>query len=177
MKKILLIAAVLFANRSDAQILDTVRVQGPARKFREDKNTLIIFETVDSTDANGAKAKFSRGFYFDKKRRTLSSVREYSNPSNPARGTQVVYNFGLNRLTKVSVTPSVKVCRNCSSEYYFSGDTLTSKSEKVYRSSDPLAFVSQANAFRSRVPDSLAWGYFNDEKIINGKKKKTARQY
>ncbi|RYY85113.1 MAG: hypothetical protein EOO15_17825, partial [Chitinophagaceae bacterium] len=128
---------IFLATQLSAQTIDTVFVQGKTKKFVEGKFYLILFEKVDTLDVDGTKTQFSRSFYFDKKNRMISSVREYSNPSKPARGTQVVYSFWQNRLTKVTVTPSRKNCLECSSEYYFSGDSLSGKIERLFVMADP----------------------------------------
>ena len=82
-----------------AQTLDTVRIVSKAKKFAPSKHILLMFELIDTVDASGKNTAMSRSYYFDERNRKISSIREYYNPKKPAKGTQVIYSFGGNRLT------------------------------------------------------------------------------
>ena len=178
MKKIvilfLLIAVGLFAG---AQTMDTVRIVSKAKKFKPSEHILLMFEVVDTVDASGSKMPMSRSYYFSERNRTIGSVREYHNPKKPEKGTQVIYTFGANKLSAVTVIPPRSTCRNCASRYYFSNDSLVSKQENGYTSTNTASFISQGHNFLSKIPADLPWGYFNDEVIVNGQKKKIKKSY
>ena len=155
-----------------AQTLDTVRVVAKARKFKPREHILLMFELLDTVDASGKNITIGRSYYFDKQRRTLSSVRENDNPQKPQKGTQVIYSFGQNKLSVATVIPPRSTCRNCQTRYYYSNDTLTSKQENGYTKANSETFIKQANYFQSKVPNDLPWGYFDGEILVNGQKKK-----
>ena len=172
MKRILFfLLLVILGTQMKAQTLDTVRLVQKARKFRASENILLMFEVQDTVDAKGKKMSYSRSYYFDEKRRMLSSVREYHNPGRPEKGTQVIYSFSENKLRSVTVIPSRSACRNCSSEYFFSDDSVR-KNEREYKTSNPNDFISKANAFRAKLPTELPWGFFENEIMVNGEMKK-----
>lgn len=171
---LLLIAMGMYAS---AQTLDTVFLASKAKKFNPGKHILISFEINDTVDATGKHINMSRSYYFDEKNRTLSSVREYYNPNKPKKGTQVIYTFGANKLASVTVVPPRSTCKNCSSLYMYVNDSLVSKQENKYTHVPTTAFVQQARYFRSNVPQELPWGFFNDEVMVNGKRKKLKKQY
>jgi hypothetical protein len=178
MKPIIFFLLLLIASPSlEAQLLDTVRIVHKPPKFKARKHILMRFEKLDTIDVRGQTITISRSYYFDKKQRMISSVRQYDNPKKPANGTQVIYSFAKNHLTAVIVIPPRKTCLNCASEYYFSGDTLFTKRERVYKSPDPGAFLLQAYSFRSKFPPYLPWGYFEDEVLVNGKMKRLSSGY
>ena len=175
------IAAILLlltvATYADAQVMDTVRIVRKARKFKPGEHILVMFEVLDTVDPVCKKINMSRSYYFDKQRRTISSVREYTNPRKPEKGAQVVYSFAENKLTAVTVIPPRSTCRNCATQYYYSDDSLLSKNENHYTNSDPTMFIKQAHYFQSKLPHDLPWGFFEDEVLINGKMKKVKRSY
>src|SRR5215203_7038783 len=113
MKKItallLLLAAATYAG---AQTMDTVLIVKKARNFKPGEHILLMFEVLDTVDIAGKKSSMSRSYYFDKQNRTISSVREYHNPEKPDKGTQVIYSFGANKLTAVTVIPPKSTCKN-----------------------------------------------------------------
>jgi hypothetical protein len=155
-----------------AQTMDTFLIVQKARKFKPNEHILLMFEVLDTLDASGKNITLSRSYYFDKQNRMISSVREYDNPKKPKKGTQVIYSFAQNKLTAVTVIPPKSTCRNCSSQYYYSNDSVLSKQENHYTKSDPIVFTKQAQFFQSKLPRDLPWGYFDDEVIVNGKMKK-----
>lgn len=178
MKRILTVLLLLTVGNSvSAQTMDTVLIVQKARKFNARQHILLMFELLDTVDAFGKNVTLSRSYYFDKKQRMISSVRQYENPRKPERGTQVIYSFAANKLTAVTVIPSKSTCTDCASEYHFSGDTLLTKKEGIYTHADPGIFLRQAQYFQSRLPSSLPWGYFEDEVLVNGKMKKLRHQY
>lgn len=158
-----------------AQTLDTVLIVKKARKFKPGENILIMFELLDTVDAVGKNITISRSFYFDKQNRTMSSVREYDNPKKPERGTQVIYSFAENKLRAITVIPPKSTCKNCPSRYYYSNDTLSSKQENSYTNANSANFIKQSHYFQSKVPHDLPWGFFDDEVLVNGKRKKLKR--
>lgn len=160
-----------------AQTMDTVLIVQKAKKFKPGEHIKLMFEVLDTVDAFGKTVSFSRSYYFDKKHRTISSVREYHNPRKPKKGTQVIYDFVKNKLATVTVILPKSACRNCASEYYFVGDSLLLKKETVYTNPDPIAFVKQAHYFQSKLPSHLPWGYFEDEVMVNGKQKRLRQGY
>ena len=160
-----------------AQVLDTVRIVSKARKFAPSKHILLMFELIDTVDASGKNTTMSRSYYFDERNRKISSIREYYNPKKPAKGTQVIYSFGGNRLTAVTVIPPKSTCRNCASRYYYSNDSLSSKQENSYTNVNSDIFIKQAHFFQAKLPQDLPWGIFDDEIIVNGKKKKIKAPY
>jgi hypothetical protein len=160
-----------------AQTLDTVTVVSKARKFKPAEHILLMFELTDTVDASGKYITMSRAYYFDKRNRMLSSVREYDNPKKPEKGTQVIYSFSANKLTSVSVIPPRSTCRNCTARYYYSNDSLSSKQENVYTNANSAIFIKQAQYFQSRLPNHLPWGHFDNEVLVNGVMKKVKRQY
>ncbi|HVG13699.1 MAG TPA: hypothetical protein VM935_02025 [Chitinophagaceae bacterium] len=160
-----------------AQTMDTVRIVSNAKKFRPRENILIMFELMDTLDVSGKKTTVSRSYYFDNKSRMMSSVREYHNAAKPDVGTQVIYSFAKNKLSAVSVIPPKSMCRNCASRYFYSNDTIISKQENRYTNAHSANFIKQAHYFQSKVPHDLAWGHFDDEVIVNGKRKKLRRSY
>ena len=178
MKKITVLLLLLaMGTYAGAQTLDTVRIVSKAKRFTPGDHILLMFEVVDTVDASGKKSAMSRSYYFDERNRRLSSIREYYNPKKPDKGTQVIYTFGANKLSAVTVTPPKSTCKNCASRYYYSNDSLSSKQESGYPAANPATFIKQALYFQSRVPNDLPWGYFNDEVIVNGQKKKIKKQY
>lgn len=178
MKKIpallLLLAVGTYAG---AQTLDTVTVVSKAKKFKPGEQLLLMFELMDTVDASGREITMSRAYYFDKRSRMLSSVREYDNPQKPEKGTQVIYYFGATKLTSVTVIPPKSTCRNCTSRYHYFNDSLSSKQENEYTKANSASFVKQARYFQSRLPDQLPWGHFDTEVLVNGVRKKIKRQY
>ena len=119
----------------------------------------------------------SRSYYFDERNRRISSVREYYNPNKPKKGTQVIYSFGVNKLTAVTVIPPKSKCANCASRYYYSNDSLSSKEEGVYTNTNPAIFIKQANHFQSKLPRDLPLALFDGEVIVNGKRREIKSQY
>jgi hypothetical protein len=160
-----------------AQTMDTVRIVKKARKFRSNEHILIMFELLDTVDAGGQKFSMSRSYYFDKQRRTVSSIREYDNPRKPDKGRQVIYSFGDNKLTAVTVIPARATCKNCTSQFYYLNDSLLSKEENQYTNANSAIFIKQAHYFLTKVPKDLPWGFFDDEVLVNGKKKKLKKNY
>ena len=161
----------------NAQTLDTVRIVSKARKFAPAKHILLMFELIDTVDVSGKNTAMSRSYYFDEQNRRISSVREYYNPKTPERGTQVIYSYGANKLTAVTVIPPRSTCRNCASTFYYSNDSLSSKLENSHTNVDPAIFIKQALYFQSKLPQDLPWGIFDDEIMVNGKRKKIKGQY
>ena len=160
-----------------AQTLDTVRIVSKAKKFAPSKHILLMFELIDTVDASGKNTAMSRSYYFDERNRKISSVREYYNPRKPAKGTQVIYSFGVNKLTAVTVIPPKFTCRNCASRYYYSNDSLSSKEENGHTNVNSAIFIEQAHYFQAKLLQDLPWGIFDDEVIVNGKKKKIKSPY
>lgn len=178
MKKITVLLLLLAVGTYvAAQSMDTVLIVKKARKFKPSENILIMFELKDTVDASGKNITVSRSYYFDKEKRKISSVREHDNPRKPDRGTQVVYTFAANKLTTVTVIPPKSACRNCETLYYYSNDSLLSKQENRYTNADPTIFIKQAQNFQAKLPQDLPWGFFEDEVIVNGEKKKIKFSY
>jgi len=178
MKKITALLLLLAgATYVGAQTMDTVLLIQKARKFKPGEHILMTFEVLDTVDIAGKKSTMSRSYYFDKQNRMISSVRETNNPKTPDQGTQVIYSFAANKLTAVSVIPPKSTCKNCASQYYYYNDSLTSKQENAYTTINPAIFIEQAHYFQSKLPTDLPWGYFDDEIIVNGKKKKIKSPY
>jgi hypothetical protein len=178
MKRItVLLLSLTLASSVGAQTMDTVLIVKKARKFKPREHILVMFELLDTVDASGKKISMSRSYYFGKDDRMISSVREYNNPRKPEKGTQVIYSFAENNLTAVTVIPPGSTCRNCASRYYYSKDSLLSKQEDGYISADSGIFTKQAKYFQSKVPHDLPWGFFDDEVLVNGKKKKLKKSY
>jgi hypothetical protein len=171
---LLLLAVGSYVN---AQTLDTVTIVSKARKFKADEYFLLSFELKDTLDGSGKNITMSRAYYFDKRNRVISSVREYDNPKKPEKGTQVIYSFGANKLSSVTVIPPKRTCKNCASRYYYSNDSLTSKQENSYTKVNSAIFIKQAHYFQSKVPQDLPWGHFDNEVLINGERKKVKKQY
>ncbi|MDB5196071.1 MAG: hypothetical protein JWP88_441 [Flaviaesturariibacter sp.] len=161
---------------SAAQTLDTVTIISKARKFMPSEHILLMFEIMDTIDASGKNSTMSRSYYFDKRNRMVSSVRENYNPRKPKKGTQVIYSFGVNKLASVTVIPSKSTCRNCETRYYYFNDSLLSKQGKGYANANPAVFITQAHYFQSKLPHDLPWGYFDDEVLVNGQRKKVKKQ-
>lgn len=173
MKRITVLSLLLsLGTYVGAQTLDTVRVVAKARKFKPRQYIMLMFELLDTVDASGKTVTVGRSYYFDKRQRTISSVRENDNPQNPKNGTQVIYSFGQNKLSAVTIIPPRSTCRNCETRYYYSNDTLKSKQENQYTKANSAAFIKQAHYFQSKVPNDLPWGYFDGEVLVNGQKKK-----
>jgi hypothetical protein len=178
MKRITVLLLILtMGTYVRAQTLDTVRIVSEAKKFKPNQYILIMFELMDTLDASGKKITISRSYYYDKKVRKISSIRENHNPREPERGTQVIYSFANNNLTAVTIIPSQSTCRNCATRYFYSNDTLISKQENRYTNVNSENFINQAHFFQSKLPHDLPWGYFDDEVIINGKRKKIKKSY
>jgi hypothetical protein len=178
MKKIaVLLLLLVVGTYVNAQALDTVTIVSKARKFKSGEYFLLSFELKDTVDASGKNITMSRAYYFDKRNRMISSVREYDNPKKPEKGTQVIYSFGANKLTSVTVIPPKSTCKNCASRYYYTNDSLTSKQENAYTTVNSAIFIKQAHHFQSKVPHDLSWGHFDNEMLINGQKKKVKKQY
>jgi hypothetical protein len=143
MKRItLLLFLVMVGTYVGAQTMDTVLIVQKARKFKPREHILLMFELLDTLDASGKKITMSRSYYFDKEHRKISSVREYDSPRKPEKGTQVIYSFAENKLTAVAVIPPKSTCRNCTTQYYYSNDSLLSKKEDHYTNSDPTIFIN-----------------------------------
>lgn len=178
MKKIPVLLLILtVCTYAGAQTLDTVTVVSKAKKFKPGEHFLLMFELMDTVDASGKKITMSRAYYFDKRNRMLSSVREYDNPEKPEKGTQVIYSFGANKLASVAVIPPKSTCRNCTSRYYYANDSLSSKEENGYARANSAIFIKQAHYFQSKLPDQIPWGHFETEVLVNGVRKKIKRQY
>jgi hypothetical protein len=178
MKPILVVLMLLITGTYvNAQMMDTVLIIQKARKFNASKNILLMLEVLDTVDPIGRHVTISRSYYFDEKKRMISSVREYDNPERPEKGIQVTYSFVKNQLSAVTVTPPKSSCNNCSSEYYFSGDKVLAKRESVYTTATPEIFIGKAQYFKAKLPDELPWGYFDNEVLVNGKMKKLKHQY
>jgi len=178
MKKIpVLLLLLTVGTYAGAQTLDTVTIVSKAKKFKPGEYFLLMFELMDTVDASGKKITMSRAYYFDKRNRMLSSVREYDNHQNPVKGTQVIYSFGANKLASVTVIPPKSTCRNCASRYYYLNDSLSSKQENAYTNVNSANFISQAHYFQSKLPTHLPSTYFDNEVLVNGKMKKIKRQY
>jgi hypothetical protein len=160
-----------------AQRLDTILIVQKAKKIKPRKHILLMFELLDSLDRNGRKTSITRSYYFDKKQRLISTVREFYNPKRPDKGRQVVYTFSRNRLATVTVTPPKSECRNCTSEYHYSGGTLLTKNEKAHTHANSQYFIEQSRYFLSKLPTHLPWGHFEDEVIVKGRMRKSRRQY
>src|SRR5688572_2279993 len=106
MKRIIVLLLLLaMGTYAGAQALDTVTIVGKARKFKPSEYILLMFELQDTVDVSGKNITMSRAYYFDNQNRKMSSVREYDNPKKPEKGTQVIYSFGNNKLTSVTVIP------------------------------------------------------------------------
>jgi len=174
---IILLLLLTFGTYVSAQKLDTVVIVQKAKKFKLNEQFLMMFEILDTVDASGKNIKMSRSYYFDKKRRRISSIRENYNPKKPAKGIQVIYSFAGNKLTSVTVIPSKSTCKKCETHYYYSNDTLLSKEENRYVNVNSATFIKQAHFFQSRLPHGLPWGYFEDEVIVNGEMKKLKKTY
>lgn len=178
MKKIIVLFLILnLGTYAGAQTLDTVRIVSKAKKFKPSENILIMFELMDTVDASGKNITLSRSYYFDYKYRMITSVREYHNAKKPDRGTQVIYSFASNKLSAVTLIPPKSTCRNCETRYFYSNDTVLSKQENRYTNVNSATFIKQAHFFQSKLPHDLPWGYFDDEVIINGQRKKLKRSY
>lgn len=178
MKKITVLLLLLTVGTYvGAQSLDTVRIVSKARKFKPSEYILLMFEVMDTVDASGKKSTMSRSYYFDEKNRRISSVRENYNPKKPEKGTQVIYSFGVNKLSAVTVIPPRSTCRNCASRYFYTNDSLTSKQENGFTNANSATFLNQALSFLSKLPNDLPWGYFHDEVIVNGQRKKIKNTY
>ena len=178
MKKITVLLLLLAVGTyAGAQTLDTVTVVSKAKKFKPGEYILLMFELMDTVDASGKKITMSRAYYFDKRNRMLSSVREYDNPKKPEKGTQVIYFFGANKLASVTVIPPKSTCKNCPSRYLYFNDSLSSKQENDYANVNSAIFIKQAHYFQSKLPDHLPWGHFDNEVLVNGIRKKIKRQY
>lgn len=178
MKKITVLLLLLTVGTfAGAQALDTVTIVSKAKKFKPSEYFLVMFELMDTVDVSGKKITMSRGYYFDKQNRMLSSVRESDNCQKPEKGAQVIYSFGKNKLTSVTVIPPKSTCKNCASRYYYSNDSLLSKQENKYTNANSAVFIQQAHYFQSKLPNDLPWGYFDDEVLVNGVRKKIKRQY
>ena len=176
MKRItVLLLLLVLGTYGGAQTLDTVFIVAKARKFDRHEYIMLMFELLDTVDASGKNINMSRSYYFDKQRRMISSIRENDNPRKPQRGTQVIYSFSDNKLTAVTVIPPKSTCKNCASRYYYSNDTLLSKQENRYTNIDSGIFINQAHFFQSKLPHDLPWGFFEDEVIVNGERKKLKR--
>ncbi len=178
MKKIpVLLLALALGTYLGAQTLDTVFIVTKAKRFTPGKHILLSFELMDTVDATGKNVTLSRSYYFDKRNRTISSVRENHNPKEPKKGTQVIYSFGANKLASVTVIPPRSTCRNCETRYYYAADSLLMKKENSHTNSDPAIFLKQAHYFQSRLPKDLPWGYFGNEVLVNGTRKKIRKSY
>ena len=162
---------------SAAQQCEMAHIDNISNDFKVSKSILVMFEKLDTFDADDNKFRISRSYYFDEKQRKLNTVREYENCLKPKKGLRITYTFIDSRLAKVMVIPPRSKCKNCTSEYYYSADTLLAKKETCYMSSDPEAFISQSHFFQSKLPPCLAWGYFQNEVILNGKMKKAKNHY
>lgn len=160
-----------------AQTLDTVRIVSKARKFKPSEYIFMMFELMDTVDAAGKNITLSRSYYFDHKNRMLSSVREYHNPKKPASGMQVIYSFAKNKLSAVTVIPPRSTCKNCESRYFYANDTIVSKQEHPYANANSATFLQQAHYFQAKLPNELPWGYFDNEVLVNGQRKKLKRSY
>ncbi|MDB5252779.1 MAG: hypothetical protein JWP27_1948 [Flaviaesturariibacter sp.] len=156
-----------------AQTLDTVTVVSRVKKFKSSEHFLLTYEVIDTVDANGMKITMSRCFYFDKRNRTISSVRENFNSRKPKRGTEVIYSFGANKLASVTVRPPKSVCRDCTTRYLYANDSLIGMQGTPYSTVNSAIFLKQAHYFQSRLPHDLPWGFFDDEVLINGARKKS----
>jgi hypothetical protein len=177
-KKLTILMLLVFVGTYvSAQKMDTVRIVSKARKFAPRNHILLMFELIDTVDASGKNTAMSRSYYFDERNRSISSVREYYNPKKPDRGLQVIYSYGGNKLTAVTVIPPKSTCRNCASQYYYSNDSLSSKQENGRTNVNPAVFIKQALFFQSKLPKDLPWGIFDDEIMINGKRKKIKSPY
>jgi hypothetical protein len=174
---ILLIVFLPVFSTLHAQVMDTVRINYKPKKFNAKEHILLMFETFDTTDADGKKNTIGRYYYFDKKQRIISSVREYYNFRKREHGRQVFYTFGKGQLVRVTVIPPKSLCEKCASEYFFSGDTISFKKEFLYSNDYPKLFLAQARYFQSKLPRYLPWGYFEEEVIVNGKMKRLRRSY
>lgn len=173
MKKLTILLLLLaVVTHVGAQSMDTVRIISKSKKFKPSQHILLMFEVVDTLDASGKKTPMSRSYYFNEGTRMIGSIREHYNPRKPHKGIQVIYSFNENKLTAVTVIPSKSTCRNCSTQYYFSNDSLLSKLENGYTSTNSAIFINQAHHFLAKLPHDLPWGYFDDEVIVNGKRKK-----
>jgi hypothetical protein len=178
MKRItVLILMLTMGTFVNSQTLDTVRIVSKAKKFKPNQYILLMFELRDTVDASGKNITLSRSYYFDKKDRMISSVREYHNPRQPERGTQLIYSFANNKLAAVTVIPPKTTCRNCATRYFFSNDTVVSKLENQYTNVNSAFLIQQAHFLQSKIPHDLPWGYFDDEVIVNGKRKKLKKTY
>ena len=169
---IILILLLTLGTYVGAQKLDTVVIVQKARKFKHSEYFLMMFEVLDTVNASGNKITMSRSYYFDKRRRMISSVRENYNPKKPKKGMQVIYSFQANKLTSVTVIPSKSTCRKCETQYYYSNDTLLSKEQNAYVNFNSTIFIKQAHFFQAKLPHDLPWGYFDDEVIVNGQMRK-----
>jgi hypothetical protein len=177
-KKLAILVLFVFAGTCvGAQTLDTVRIVSKARKFAPSKHIMLMFELKDTVDVFGKNTTMSRSYYFDEQNRSISYVREYYNPKKPARGTQVIYSFGANKLTAVTVIPPKSMCRNCASQYFYSNDSLSSKLENANIQVNSANFLTQAHYFQAKLPKDLPWGIFDDEIIVNDKRKKIKSPY
>jgi len=173
MKQILVLMLLLAVGTyASAQALDTVTIVSKARKFEPREHILLMFELQDTVDAAGKRVKMNRAYYFDKKTRTISSVREYDNPRKPEKGRQVIYSFGANKLASVTVIPPRSSCRNCAARYFYTNDSLVSKQGDGNANVNTALFIQQAHHFQSKMPADLPWGKFDNEVIVNGVKKK-----
>jgi hypothetical protein len=178
MKKItLLLLLIALGTYLGAQTLDTVRIVSKARRFSPNKHILLSFEVMDTVDASGKNITMSRSYYFDRQSRMISSVRENYNPKDPKNGTQVIYIFGGNKLASVTVIPPRSTCRKCETRYYYVNDSLSSKQENAYSNANSATYLAQAHYFQAKLPQDLPWGYFDDEVLVNGRKKKVKRSY
>lgn len=178
MKKIIILLLLLaVVTHVGAQTLDTVRIVSKSRKFKPSQHILLMFEVMDTLDAQGKKTSMSRAYYFSERTRMIGSVREHYNPKKPKKGTQVIYSFDANKLTAVTVIPPKSTCRNCSALYFYANDSLLSKQVNEYANVNSSIFIKQAHYFLSRLPHDLPWGYFDDEVIVNGKRKKIRKGY
>lgn len=178
MKRItVLLLILILGTYVGAQTMDTVLIVKKARKFKPREYILVMFEISDTIDASGKKISMSRSYYFDNQNRTISSVREYNNPRKPEKGTQVIYSFAQNKLSAVTVIPPKTTCRNCATRYYYFNDTLVSKQENRYTTANSAIFIQQAHYFQNKVPHDLPWGFFDNEVLINGKRKKIKESY
>jgi hypothetical protein len=173
MKKITVLLLLLaLATCISAQTLDTVRVVSYERKFKPSEHILLMFEVMDTLDVSGKKSIMSRSYYFDNQNRMISFVREYYNRKKPEWGTQVIYSFNKNKLTAVTVIPPKSRCRDCASRYYYFNDSLSAKRENSRTKANSAIFHKQAHSFQAKLPFDLPWGYFDNEILVKGKKKK-----
>jgi hypothetical protein len=137
----------LSAQDSNASHIDSIN-----GKLKMNKQILVRFEKLDTTETSGKKYTISRSYYIDRKNGKISYVESEQAEGKNKKGVRTIYAFSENQLVRVTIVPPKSECHKCETEYYYRDGLVIDKIERNYKFDNPERFVEDAMRFKSKIP-------------------------